>query len=330
MGPNGNRDIIVIGASLGGVQALRELAGQLPADLPAAVLVAQHRTQGSAGMLALLLERRGPLPAVMAEDHMELRRGRIYVAPPDRHMILTRRGVAVAFGPRENRCRPAIDPLFRTAAVNYRSRVIGVILTGLLDDGAAGLLAVERCGGVALVQAPGDAAFPEMPRQALLTVNGARPVPLAELGTVLAGLAREPAPEPPPVPETLRLEAELTESAMMDEDREAVPSRPTTFTCPECNGAIREVDEGGLLRYRCRGGHALTSESLVAAKDDAASEALWLALQTLHERAQMLERMARAELERGRERLALSFQECAREADRHAQKLREFVARLKP
>ncbi len=330
MEAKGNRDIIVIGSSLGGVEALSTLVPQLPGDLPAAVLVVQHRSQESGGMLAYLLERRGPLPAVMAENGMELRPGQIYVAPPDRHMLLTRSGVAVAFGPRENRCRPAIDPLFRTAAANYRSRVIGVILTGLLDDGAAGLLGVQRCGGVAVVQAPEDAAFPEMPRQALLAVASARAVKLAELAPLLVRLTGEPAPEPPPVPEALRIEAELTENAMKDEDWEAVPGRTTAFTCPDCNGAIREIEEDGILRYRCRVGHAYTSESLVAAKDDAVEDALWLALQTLQERTQMLERMAREDEALGRRRSAVGFRERAREAEHHAQRLREFVARLKP
>lgn len=330
MEAQGNRDIIVIGSSLGGIEALSALARDLPAELPAAILVVQHRSEDASDMLAYLLERRGPLPAVIAEHGMELRRGQIYVAPPGRHMLLSRRGIAVAFGPRENRCRPAIDPLFRTAAANYRSRVIGVILTGLLDDGAAGLQAVQRCGGVAVVQAPEDAAFPEMPRQALLTVKGARTVKLAELAPLLVRLTGEPAPQPPPVPEVLRIEAELTEDAMKDEDWEAVPGRRTEFTCPECNGAIREIEEDGILRYRCRVGHAYTHESLVAAKDDAVEDALWLALQTLQERTQMLERMAREDEARDRPRSALSFRERAREAEQHAQRLREFIARLKP
>ncbi len=330
MDANGNRDIIVIGSSLGGIEALTVLARELPADLPAAVLVVQHRSEDAPGMLAQILTRQGGLPATMAEQGMELSRGLIYVAPPGRHMILTPRGVGVLFGPRENRARPAIDPLFRTAAVHYRSRVVGVILTGLLDDGAAGLLAVARCGGATLVQAPEDAAFPEMPRHALLAVNGARQLPLAELAPALTKLVQEQAPEPPPVPHTLRIEVELTETAMSDEDWEAVPSRPTDFTCPECNGAVREIEEQGLLRYRCRVGHAYTSESLVAAKDDALEDALWLALQTLQERAQMLERMARDDEERGHARLAMSYRERAREADRHAQRLRDLFTRLKP
>ncbi len=328
MDAQNNRDIIVIGSSLGGIQALSALASELPADLPAAVLVVQHRSEDGRDLLAGILDRRGRLPAVMAEDGLPVERGRIYVAPPGRHMLLTERGIAVVFGPRENLCRPAIDPLFRTAAVHYRSRVIGVILTGLLGDGAAGLLAVARCGGLPLVQAPEDAAFPQMPREALTAVEAARQVPLAELGALLGQLAREAAPPPPPVPDALRIEAELTERAMSDEEWGGLPGRSTDFTCPECSGAIREIEEQGRLRYRCRVGHAYSRDTLVAAKDDAVEDALWVALQTLQERAQMLDRMARDDRERGRHQAAVGYEKRAQEAQRHAERLRELIGRL--
>ncbi len=322
------RDVVVVGASLGGVEALSTLASRLPEDLPATVLVVQHCSEESSGLLAEILSRQSPLPAVMAEDGMEPLRGRIYVAPPNRHLLLSEDRIRVVFGPRENRGRPAIDPLFRTAAVHHRSRVIGVILTGLLHDGAAGLLAVQRCGGLPLVQAPDDAAHPEMPRQALAVVEGARQVELRELGPLLARLVREPAPEPPPVPEALRIEVQLTERAMKNEDWNQIPGRSTDFTCPECSGALRKIDEEETHRFRCRVGHAYSMDSLMAAKNEAVEEAFWLALQTLQERAQMLHGLARADRERGRDRSASGFEERARETSAHAARLREFISRL--
>ena len=322
------RDVVVVGASMGGVDALSKLAAALPADLPATLLVVQHSAAESPGLLAGILDRRGPLRALMAEDGMEPLRGHIYVAPPNRHLLLGGDRIRVMYGPRENRSRPAIDPLFRTAAVHCRTRVIGVVLTGLLDDGAAGLLAVEHCGGLALVQSPDDAAHPEMPRRALATVERARPVTLAELGPLLARLVHEPAPEPPPVPEGLRIEVLLTERAMKNDDWNQVPSHSTDFTCPECSGALREVDEEGIRRFRCRVGHAYSMDSLVAAKDDAVEEAFWLALQTLQERAQMLRSLADADRERGWARSASGFEERAREASGHADRLRDFISRL--
>jgi two-component system chemotaxis response regulator CheB len=322
------RDIIVVGASMGGVEALSKLASQLPADLPAAVLVVQHTSAESPGLLGEILNQRGALPAAIAEDREPLEHGRIYVAPPDRHLLLTEGGVRVVYGPRENRARPAIDPLFRTAAVHYQSRVIGVVLTGLLSDGAAGLLAVHRCGGVAVVQSPDDAAYPDMPRRALSAVPTAREVPLSNLGPVLERLVAEEAPVPSPVPQVLGVEARLTERAMANADWGEVPSRSTDFTCPECSGAIRAIDDEPLTRFRCRVGHAYTADDIVAAKERGTEDALWLALQTLQEQAQMLETLAGEDQSRGWARNAARYEERAREMRDAAERLRELVSEL--
>lgn len=322
------RDIIVVGASMGGVEALSSLAAQLPAELPASVLVVQHTSAESPGLLGEILGRAGPLPASMVEDFMPLERGRIYVAPPDRHLLLVEQGVRAAYGPRENRARPAIDPLFRTAAVHGRNRVVGVVLTGLLGDGAAGLLAIHRCGGVAIVQSPEDALCAEMPRRALAAVPDAIQLPLAELGFNLAWLTAQQAPEAPPIPEALRIEVRLTERAMAHDDWGGIPSRSTDFTCPACGGALREIDEGRVRRYRCRVGHAFSADDMVAEKEQGVESALWLALQTLQEQAQMLETMAHGDRERGWARNADSYERRAGEIRAAADRLRELVVRL--
>lgn len=310
---------------MGGVEALSVVAGQLPGDLNAAVLVVQHTSAESPGMLGEILNNKGPLRAAIAQDGDALERGRIYVAPPNRHLLLTLDGIRVTFGPRENRTRPAIDPLFRTAAVNYRSRVIGVVLTGTLGDGAAGLLSIQRCGGVPVVQAPDDAAYPDMPLRALAAVPGARAVPLAGMGALLDQLVMEPAPEPPPVPQVLALEARLTERAMPADDWNQVPGRATPFTCPECKGAVQEIDEDGPRRYRCRVGHAYSSMDLLGEKAKAVEDTLWMALQTVEERAQMLEAMANDDRQRGWHSNAGTFAERARETRIHAERLRELL-----
>jgi two-component system, chemotaxis family, protein-glutamate methylesterase/glutaminase len=281
------RDMIVIGASLGGVDALRRLVRDLPGDLPAAICVVQHTSSDSPPLMGRILDQQGPLPAVTAEPGMELERGRIHVAPPDRHLIVTTAGIATTFGPRENRSRPAIDPLFRTAAVNFGSRVVGVVLTGMLGDGTAGLLAVSRCGGVALVQDPDDAAFPEMPRNALRAVPEAGRVRLDSLAATLVQLSAEPAPAAVPVPEPLILEARLTERAMSTPEWNQVPGTPTDFTCPECRGALQQIDDGGHVRYRCRVGHAYSPDDLLSEKGKALEESLWVALQTLEDERAM-------------------------------------------
>lgn len=328
MPPAQHRDIIVIGASMGGIEALTALVGGLPANLAASVLVVQHTSHESPGLLGEILSRAGPLPAATAEDGRALERGRIYVAPPNRHLLVLEDRVRVVFGPRENRSRPAIDPLFRTAAVHGRGRVIGVVLTGLLGDGAAGLLAIHRCGGATVVQAPDDAAHPEMPRRALAAVPGADSVTLAELGGLLARLTAQPAPEPPPVPEVLRIEANLTERAMSNDDWGHVPSRSTDFTCPECVGALREIEGEPIRRFRCRVGHAYTDDDLVAAKDQRVEDTLWIALQTLQERAQMLETLAEEDGRWGRTRNAGGYEERARETRASAEQLRALIGSL--
>lgn len=323
------RDLIVVGASMGGIEALSTLAAGLPTDLPAAVLVVQHLSETSPGVLSDILDRRGPLPAVTAGDQMPLERGRMYVAPPGRHLLVGKGGtMRVVFGPRENRTRPAIDPLFRTAAVHCRSQVIGVVLTGLLSDGAAGLYAVARCGGVPVVQAPDDAAFPAMPRHALERVPDARTVTVRELAPLLTRLSREPAPPPPDVPETLETEVRLTERAMRNDDWFQVPGRPTNFTCPECVGAIQEIEEGGQRRYRCRVGHAYSAEDLLGDKAQRVEDTLWVALQTLQERVEMLATMARDDRARGRTLSAARYEESARETATHVERLRELLRGL--
>jgi two-component system, chemotaxis family, protein-glutamate methylesterase/glutaminase len=325
---NWSRDVIVVGASMGGLEALSALVAGLPRDLPASVLVVKHVAATAPALLDEILQRRGPLPVSTATDGITLQYGRIYVAPPDRHLILTEAGVRVVFGPRENRSRPAIDPLFRTAAVNYRSRVIGVILSGLLGDGAAGLLAVHRCGGATVVQEPEDAAHDQMPLRALAAVPDAHLAPAAGLAPLLDRLAREPAPVPPPVPDALHLEARLTERAMNDADWHSVPGSPADFTCPDCGGALRRLEVDEMLRFRCRVGHAFTAEALAAAKGDGVEEALWLAMQTLQERADMLDSLSSEDEKRGWNGTASSYAGRARETRENAERLREFIRRL--
>jgi two-component system chemotaxis response regulator CheB len=298
----------------------------LPADLPASVFVVQHTSEEAPGLLARTLAGSGTLPAVTASGVMPLEHGRIVVAPPNRHLVLTTKGARVVFGPRENRSRPAIDPLFRTAAVNYTSRVIGVVLTGMLSDGAAGLLAVRRCGGAAVVQAPSNALYDEMPRSALSRVPDAHRVRLADLASLLARLTAEPAPPPPDVPESLRIEARLTERAAMTEDWNEVPGSTTDFTCPECSGAIQAIEEEGTVRYRCRVGHAYSPQDMLAAKGAAVEHAVWVALQTLEERAHMLDRIAGEQ--RGIGRSADPFDARARETRQHAEQLRELLTHI--
>lgn len=284
-------DVVVIGGSAGGVEAMRRVCAGLPADFAAAVLVVIHISPTSRSVLPELLSRAGPLPARHPKDGEAISRGTIYVAPPDFHMLLRPGHVMLRQGPHENRTRPAIDPLFRSAAVNYRSRVIGVVLSGLLDDGSAGLIAIKSCGGICVVQQPDDAVWPEMPRNALAHDSVDHCAPVREIPTILARLAREPPGTMPPIPRQLILEsniAALETTTMPDPPR---VGRPSSLSCPQCGGVLNEVSESGPTRFRCQIGHAFTAESLVAAQDEELDRALESARRMHRERFVLFRRM---------------------------------------
>ena len=260
------RDIIVVGASAGGVEALSGLAESLPADLPAAVFVVLHLPPDARSLLPQILDRAGPLPAAHPADGAPIEHGRIYVAPPDHHLLVHRGTVRVVRGPRENGHRPAVDPLFRTASLAYGARVAGVVLSGALDDGTSGLIVIKRRGGISIIQDPAEAAFPSMPVSALENDHVDYSLPAAEIGPLLAELARTPVQEEggTDVPNETHREAamaELQSGAVHDPNR---PGTASGFTCPECHGALWELQEDGLLRFRCRVGHAFSAESLLS------------------------------------------------------------------
>jgi two-component system, chemotaxis family, protein-glutamate methylesterase/glutaminase len=285
-------DIVVIGGSAGGVEAMKRVCEGLPADFAAAVLVVIHISPTSRSVLPELLSRAGPLPARHPNDEEAISHGKIYVAPPDFHMLLRPSGhVILRRGPHENRTRPAIDPLFRSAAVNYGSRVIGVVLSGLLDDGSAGLTAIKSCGGVCIVQQPEDAAWPEMPRNALAQDHVDHCAPVRELPPILSRLAREPPGTMPPIPRHLIVESRIAalEPTTMPDPPQV--GRPSSLSCPQCGGVLNEVSASSPTRFRCQIGHAFTAESLVAAQDEELERALHSARRMHRERVVLFRRM---------------------------------------
>ncbi|CAN5656965.1 chemotaxis protein CheB [soil metagenome] len=318
-------NIVVVGASAGGVEALVTLTAQLPADLPAAIFVVLHTPSNTPSRLPEILNRNNSLPTKIAEDGEPIRLGQIYLAPPDNHMVLKANQVQIVHGPRENLWRPAIDPLFRSAAVTHGARAIGVILTGMMDDGAAGLVAVKRCGGCAVVQAPTDAAFPEMPSSALAHVEADYTLPLAEMGAVLDRLVREPAGASPMVPEELWLENQIVERMTSHLEQASQLGEQVPISCPECGGPLWEMKADDTRRYRCSVGHAYTAQTLLADQTHETESALWYALRTLEERANMLKRMASDEQGRGRQATAKLFQIRADESKTYATQLRKLL-----
>jgi len=321
-----NRDVIVVGASAGGVEALSRLARNLPQDLPASVFVVLHIPAQSTSLLPMILSRAGSLPASHPEDGERIENGHIYVAPPDRHLMIEPGRIRVVRGPTENRHRPAIDPLFRSAARAYGPRVIGVILTGTLDDGTAGLVAVKVGGGLAVVQDPSDAFCAGMPKSALRYVEVDYVLPLREIGPLLTRLSRDSLESVVgPVSEEMVKETKLAEfdmETMQDDDK---PGTPSAFSCPDCSGVLWEIEEGNLLRFRCRVGHAYSTDSMNGAQDEAIERALWAGLRALEERAALSRRMAKHARERNMEGIAIPFEEKLRHTEEQAELLREVL-----
>jgi len=325
-------DIIVVGASAGGVEAVMALVQGFPADLPAAVFVVVHFPASSPSVLPQILSRAGPLPATHARHGEVIQPGRIYVAAPDLHLQLHHDVIHVVRGPRENRCRPAIDPLFRSAAAVYGPRVTGVILSGTLGDGTAGLLTVKQRSGVAVVQDPASALFPEMPRNALEYVQADYVLPLAEIAPVLVRLAYEPVAEVSTeiASNDDRKEIALAEADMATLENQEKPGVPSVFGCPDCGGTLWELPEAELLRFRCRTGHAFSADGLLSAQAEALEAALWAALRGLEETAALERRMAERARNRTLNRVAENFEQRARTAEQQAAIIRKVLVDSKP
>jgi len=317
--------IVVVGASAGGVEALVDLAASLSSDLSAAVFVVLHLPATGTSALPEILRRHGPLPAAHVRDSEPIQPGRIYVAPPDHHVLVRTGHVHLSRGPRENGHRPAIDPLFRSAAREYAARVIGVVLSGALDDGTAGLLAIKSRGGIAVVQNPEDALYPGMPGNALEHAQVDHVLAAASMGKLLTRLLANLA-EPPadPAPTGMRVEVEM-EGFSMEAFEGHHPGRPSGFSCPDCHGVLWQIKDGGLERYRCRVGHAWSPESLLTQQSEALEAALWVALRSLEERAALARRLAEPARRRGHAITATRFEEQAAEAQQAARLVRDLL-----
>ena len=320
------RDIVVIGASAGGVEALRSTVASLPVDLPASVFVVLHVPAYGGSVLPAILDRAGPLPAQHAVSGDPIRPGRVLVAPPDQHLVIEDGYATLSRGPRENGHRPAIDVLFRTAARSQGARVIGVVLSGVLDDGTAGAVAIHGRGGGVLVQDPKDALYPAMPLSAIEHVEADHVVPAAKLGSVIGDMCRTDVIGTEPEPTSLmEIEAELAKmdgDAMNEPDRRGVPSG---FSCPDCSGTLFEIRDGALVRYRCRVGHAWSPESLLGEQALQLDGALWMALRSLEEKAALSRELRERAAERGNPLTARRFGEQADEATRAATLIRSLL-----
>lgn len=287
--------LFTVGASAGGLEALQKLVSGLPRDFPAAIWIVVHISPNSPGLIAEILNAAGDLPARKARTGDPVEAGQILVAPPDHHLLVDSDGRALlGRGPKENRFRPAVDPLFRSAALALGGRVAGIILSGGLDDGASGLFAIKQCGGMAIVQEPNEAIAPSMPRAALRTVTVDARLRVAEMPALMLQLATAYRPNRQEACMTSDLDKEVQIAAGVESHIADAKSfgEPSPFTCPECHGALLRLHEGGGERFRCHTGHAFTEESLAAEMQDAVERALWVAARALEEQAALLSHMA--------------------------------------
>jgi two-component system chemotaxis response regulator CheB len=322
------RDIIVIGTSTGGVNTLAEVVRGLPAGFPASLFVVCHFPPGGRSILPDILSRSGPLLATHARDGEPFHPGHIYIAPPDHHLYLgPDRRTVLNHGARENHFRPAVDPLFRSAAREYGGRVIGVILTGAMYDGTAGMLAVRAAGGVAVVQDPKDAVVAAMPQNATEIAGADHVVPAARLADLLIALVNETvtlsggAQAMDPIERMPAVAARDMERQANNERRGEV----STYSCPECGGTLWQVDEEGMVRFRCHVGHAYNGETLLAEQTECLEAALWTAVRTFKEKSVLGRQLAAAERARGNAAAAARFAEQADQAHEYGELIQKYV-----
>lgn len=316
------KDIIAIGGSAGSSAALKQLLRNLPGDLPASVFVSTHIPSDRPSLLAQILSDSTTLPVLRAKDGQPIERGRVYVAAPDRHLLLIDDKIRLGIGPRENMARPSIDPLFRSAALSYGSRVIGVVLSGMLNDGASGLHAIKSRGGTAVVQHPIDAEADEMPLAALEAVEVDHVASAADLGGLLGTLAGTPAGVSRAAQDVLRLEVEIAAGAHSGSDTIRRIATPSPLTCPDCQGVLSEMIDAVPLRYRCQVGHAYTARQIVSHMGPV-DEAIRVAMRVIEERVTLVERMAVDARQAGRPAVAELYEGRALEYRGYATTLRD-------
>ena len=295
-----HHNIIVIGTSAGGMEAITRLLAPLPEDLPAALFIVQHLgVESSVAALVNRLKKHTQLTCLVAEHGTHITNGAVYMAPADHHLLLTRDHILVARGPRENQFRPSIDPLFRSAAAFYGSQVIGVILTGFLNDGLVGMDCVKRSGGITVVQDPADAEYPDLPRNVLRHIQADHIKPIDAIGNLLNQLVHQPAMDSVTVPTDIILEAKIAQRIMINSENADISEldklgNRVPYSCPDCGGALWELTQknSSVPRFRCHTGHAYTDQTLLQGMNSALEETLWVAMRNLEERRSMLLNMA--------------------------------------
>ena len=325
-------DIVVVGASAGGVEALVAAVAALPADLAVAVLVVLHIPPHTTSHLPTILSRQGPLPATHARHGEIIQPRHVYVAPPDFHLLVRDGRIELGHGPRENHVRPAIDPLFRSAARAYGPRVVGVVLSGTMSDGSLGMTIVKAHGGVCIIQDPGEALFGDMPRAVLQHTPVDYILPAAQIALQLQALAHRPA-------DTRRTalmrdqeeeSAQLIQRDIAEQAQDRRPGQSSMYTCPDCGGVLWQLPGGQPLQFQCHVGHTYGPDNLFQLKSEALEMALWACVRMLREKATLAHQLATRTRELGDDVAARRIEEQARLDEQHLRVIRETLLEAVP
>jgi two-component system chemotaxis response regulator CheB len=322
--------IIVIGASAGGINALCELVAQFQKEIDAAIFIVLHLSRRGVGdYLKHRLQQYTELTCHLATDELAIEKGNIYIAQPDFHLIVKKGVCKLTDGTQENRWRPSIDVLFRSAAAAYGEQVIGVMLTGLLDDGTSGMIAIKRSGGLCMVQDPNEAEYPEMPLSVLNNVEVDYSVPLAQMGFIISEHIRTAVWHNTPIPADVLAEAELAEKVVTSIAAVAEIGSHSLYACPDCGGGLWEKEDNGFKRYRCHIGHTYSQLDLMKKQQEQVESTLWIALRMMEERRNLLKRIADKERKNGLNILSADHQERAEELEQHIDILKKIIFRAK-
>ena len=321
------KHVIVIGASAGGLKAISEVVSGLPPNLPTAIFVVMQLSKSSlVNVIKNHLQKHTSYNCLIPTDGEPISAGNIYIAPPNQHLLVTPEKIRLTNGPHENRWRPSIDVLFRSAAANHNSKVIGIILTGMLDDGTSGMAAIKRSGGICIVQEPVEAAYPDMPINVINTVDVDYRVSVADMGYIIDDIFSKPPPSEVSIPEDVKLEAQITERMVSSIDELAKLGTHSNFTCPDCGGNLWLMKNDKAPRYRCHTGHVYTEKLLLEKQAEELEESLWISIRMLEERRNLLLNLAYREKEADNQQTSSTNAERAEELSMHIERLKALLA----
>ena len=321
------RRLVVIGASSGGIETLRTIVAGIPDTFSAGICIALHMSPESPGVLPEILGRVGRLPVSLARDGQRIQAGQIYIAPPDRHLLIEPGRLRVTKGPREHGFRPAIDPLFRSAAQVFGPAAVGIVLTGNLDDGTAGLWTIQKLGGTTVVQDPEDALFPSMPQNALRHVSADYVVPASRMASLIDDITSKTPQEREPVaiPSHIDVEVKIAnEASPRDAGLEKI-GVPSPYACPDCHGVLLEIEEGGRIRFRCHTGHAYSLESLLAGMREGIHKALSAAERAFDEGSLLMQRIGTQLRQHNQHEVSMRMMKASDREKRKAEAVRELL-----